>query len=124
MTGDNNGRWAGSYSWPDDTQSYLDNVRDTILTLRSHPSLLLWCGGNELNPDGKNPNPDVARGIKALLAELDPLRFYVPSSMSTQSIDPASFDVEFALAPTVGITLPAIQRHPRNTKHLLKNIFC
>ena len=103
---------------------FIANARDTIRRLRNHPSLLLWCGGNELNPDGKNPNPDVARGIKALLAELDPLRYYVPSSMSTQSIDPASFDVEFALAPTVGIALPPIPPHSKKLKQSFHSDFC
>lgn len=101
MTGDNNGRWAGNYSWPDDTQSYLRNAKSTILSLRPHASLLLWCAGNELHPEGQNPNTAVATGLQQLLVELDPLRYYVQSSMSPQSSNPALFDVKYALAPQV-----------------------
>ena len=53
MTGDNNGRWAGEYSWPLDHAVYLDNARDTVRALRGHASLLFWCGGNELDPPGQ-----------------------------------------------------------------------
>lgn len=44
MTGDNNGRWAGSYQWPLDHSLYLSCAKDAILMLRNHPSLLFWCG--------------------------------------------------------------------------------
>ena len=38
MTGDNNGRWAGSYSSPLDHDVYLACVKDVILMLRNHLS--------------------------------------------------------------------------------------
>ena len=41
VAGDNNGRWAGNYSWPLDHGLYLDAARDTVSMLRSHPSILL-----------------------------------------------------------------------------------
>lgn len=50
MTGDNNGRWAGSYDWPLSHAAYLANAADTLLQIRRHPSLLLFCAGNELSP--------------------------------------------------------------------------
>ena len=111
MTGDNNGRWGGEYSWPDCSDSYLDNARASILAVRSHPSLLLWCGGNELNPKGSNPNPTIQEGLSSLLSQLDPDRYFVLSSMSPQSPDPASFDVEYALAPQVSYSLVSCSRH-------------
>ena len=45
MTGDNNGRFAGSREWPTDRGAYLANVRDTLIRLRNHPSLFLYAGG-------------------------------------------------------------------------------
>jgi Exo-beta-D-glucosaminidase Ig-fold domain/Glycosyl hydrolases family 2/Beta-galactosidase jelly roll domain len=47
-----------------------------IKKCRNHPSLILWCGGNE----GPNPNEDLIKN--RLLPELDPWgsRFYLPGS--------------------------------------------
>ncbi|KAK3269096.1 hypothetical protein CYMTET_22440 [Cymbomonas tetramitiformis] len=98
MTGDNNGRWGGSYSWPADHAVYLGCVRDTIRMVRNHPSLLLWGGGNELSPAERSPAPDIAAGIRGAVRELDPGRFYIPSSMSGGS----SWDPDYALAPKDG----------------------
>ena len=98
MTGDNNGRWAGNWSWPhfdggDDNGgadhvhvSYLANVHDTILRLRRHASLLFYCGCNEcLAPRSYifgSPPLDIDSGIRKILAKYDdPKRFYVSSSM-------------------------------------------
>ena len=39
MTGDNNGRWAGSYASPIDHSVYLACVKDVILMLRNHRKL-------------------------------------------------------------------------------------
>ena len=98
MTGDNNGRWAGSYSSPLDHDVYLACVKDVILMLRNHPSLLLWVGGNELYPAAKSPPADIAAGISGLISKLDPGRFYIPSSMSNYT----KYDPEYALAPKDG----------------------
>jgi len=106
MSGDNNGRWAGDYSWPLNHDVYLDNAKDMILMLRNHPSLLFWCGGNELYPATKSPPPDIANDLPTLIAQYDqPERFYIPSSMSNYT----DFDPNFALAPKdgpYGILLP------------------
>ena len=67
MSGDNNGRWAGEYAWPLDHAAYLDNARDTVRALRAHASLLFWCGGNELDPPGRNPSPDVPPDVASLV---------------------------------------------------------
>lgn len=109
MTGDNNGRWGGNYSWPDDHSSYLDNIQDAIISTRNHPSLLLWCWGNELSPEGQNPSSDIANGITNLLKQYDPGRFFIPSSMSPQSFDPSDFDPSYALANTDGPYTPLLE---------------
>ncbi|QRP50341.1 glycoside hydrolase family 2 TIM barrel-domain containing protein [Amycolatopsis sp. FDAARGOS 1241] len=53
----------------------LDNIRDCIVRFRNHPSVLLWCGGNE----GPPPQP-LIDGLDALVAELDPQRAALTSS--------------------------------------------
>ena len=55
MTGDNNGRWNSAKDpkandWPLDHSLYLSCAADVMRMLRNHPSLLFWCGGNELLP--------------------------------------------------------------------------
>ena len=102
MTGDNNGRWGGEYSYPKSDEVYLANARSTITTLRNHPSLLLWCMGNELFPFEENPKPSIHQGLESLLTDLDPQRFHTSSSMSTQNPDPGGFDPQQALAVNDG----------------------
>jgi hypothetical protein len=60
---------------PDDTQMFLRNARDTVLRIRRHPSVGLYCGRNE----GFPPKP-IDDGIRAILAELSPGIHYIPSS--------------------------------------------
>jgi mannosylglycoprotein endo-beta-mannosidase len=86
MTGDNNGRWAGNFSWPLDYGSYLSNVEDTVKRLRRHPSLLLYGGCNEClsprtSPWAPNPPRVIDDGIGRLIQQFDPGRFYISSSM-------------------------------------------
>ncbi len=38
-------------------EAFLQNARDGILRLRNHPSLVLWCGGNEFDPDNQSNKP-------------------------------------------------------------------
>jgi hypothetical protein len=60
---------------PDDNQMFLHNVRDTVLRVRRHPSLGLYCGRNEGFP------PKVLdEGMRSILAELDPGLHYISSS--------------------------------------------
>ena len=82
MTGDNNGRWAGNATWPLDHETYLANVRDTVRRLRNHPSLLLYGGCNECfgRQWTDSPPGNIDHGIREILHELDPGRFYIPSS--------------------------------------------
>lgn len=87
MTGDNNGRWAGNYNWPENHSAYLYHIRDTVQRLRGYASLLFYSGCNEcLAPKGANdayPNPprSIDDGIRTILNDFDPGRFYISSSM-------------------------------------------
>lgn len=102
MTGDNNGRWAGSYDWPLDQSAYLRNARDSFKRLRRHPSLLLVGGGNELSPQELNPPPYIAQGLIALANELLPPGVtYIASSMAPQNYS-QPFDWTYAMAPNDG----------------------
>lgn len=114
MSGDNNGRWAGSFDWPTDHRVYLDNAEDMVLMLRSHPSLLIWNCGNELyfvdqQKPNTNPNPGNAKTQTALIAKLQAViarndvgRFYISSSMSNYSCWDTTCGSAFALAPQDG----------------------
>lgn len=105
-TGDNNGRWAGSYDWPLDHNSYLLNAKDVIIRLRNHPSLIMYGGGNELMPipsatklSDASPPHDIDTGLSTYIADLDGSRIYVSSSVTY--IGPA-FDPTRSLAPKDG----------------------
>jgi hypothetical protein len=60
---------------PDDNDLFLRNVRDTVLRIRNHPSIGLYCGRNE----GYPPKP-IEEGIRQTLADLHPGLYYIPSS--------------------------------------------
>ena len=123
MTGDNNGRWAGNYSWPLDHKAYLANVQDTVLRLRRFASLLFYGGCNEcLAPPGlANPPRDIDHEIQGILNLYDPGRFYIPSSMSGENVadpfqNPAqwynrSFGLSFADGP-YGMLMPPVFFEP------------
>ena len=66
---DNNGRWAGSQSWPLDHPGYLLAAADTMRMARGHASLLLYNAGNEIFPPNETwaPTP-----LGALAQDLDP----------------------------------------------------
>lgn len=59
----------------EDPALFLDNVRDTILRFRNHPSIVAWCGRNE-----GVPQPILNQGLIALTRSLDGTRYYFPSS--------------------------------------------
>lgn len=65
-------------------------MRQVIRDKRNHPSLAIWCGGNELTEGGhldarlvpltdKHPN---LRLLRDLVSDLDPTRLFLPSSSS------------------------------------------
>jgi beta-galactosidase/beta-glucuronidase len=60
---------------PDDNAMFMRNVTDTLLRIRNHPSIGLYCGRNEGYP--LKPLDD---GIRAALKELHPSVHYIPSS--------------------------------------------
>jgi hypothetical protein len=60
---------------PDDNDLFMRNVRDTVLRIRSHPSIGLYCGRNE----GQPPKA-LDTGIRQTLAELHPGLHYISSS--------------------------------------------
>lgn len=66
---DNNGRWAGSQSWPLDHGGYLLAAADTMRFARGHASLLLYNAGNEIFPPNETWAP---APLSALAEELDP----------------------------------------------------
>ncbi len=66
---------------PDDFAIYMANVRDKILRYRNHPSIALWCARNE-----GFPPPEIDAALRKLIPELDPARFYQPSSTSGRGV--------------------------------------
>jgi beta-mannosidase len=67
---------------------------------RNHPSLIIWCGGNELQGDDGRPLDDTAPVLAALrevVRRLDPTRIWLPTSPS---------------GPTFMNTLANIERDP------------
>ena len=60
---------------PDDDALFMRNVRDTVLRIRAHPSIGLYCGRNE-----GFPPPPLEQGIREALADLHPGLHYIPSS--------------------------------------------
>ncbi|MET9258777.1 glycoside hydrolase family 2 TIM barrel-domain containing protein [Amycolatopsis sp. NPDC004079] len=67
----------------ENTARDLANIRDCIVRFRNHPSILLWCGGNE----GPPPQP-LIDGLDALVAELDPQRVALTSSAGDTGANP------------------------------------
>jgi hypothetical protein len=60
---------------PDDDAMFMANARDYVLRMRHHASIGLFVGRNE----GYPPDP-IERGLRGILAELDPAIHYIPSS--------------------------------------------
>ena len=60
---------------PDDNNLFLSNAKDTVLRIRNHPSIGLYCGRNE-----GFPPTAIDDGIQSMLTELHPGMHYIPSS--------------------------------------------
>lgn len=87
ISGDCNGEWndptkketqARRKAYPDNHELFLQSVIDQVKMLRNHPSLYLWCGGNETLPP-----PDMLKALKEnIFPVYDPGRFFLDMSTS------------------------------------------
>jgi len=87
VSGDCNGRWldprkkesqARRQAYPDDHSLFISTAIDQIKMLRNHPSLYMWCGGNEFPPP-----PDINEKLeKEIFPKYDETRYYVNESTS------------------------------------------
>jgi hypothetical protein len=85
MSGDCNGRWMDPMkledqwtrrNYPDDHALYLASAADMIRMVRNHPSLAIWCAGNEITPPG-----DILAPLRdSIMPALDGTRWLVPYS--------------------------------------------
>ncbi|MCX6329776.1 MAG: glycosyl hydrolase, partial [Bacteroidia bacterium] len=89
VSGDCNGEWndptkkelqARRKAYPDDHELFLETAIDQIKMLRNHPSLYLWCGGNETLP-----SPDILKALEEnIFPRYDPGRFFLEMSTSSK----------------------------------------
>lgn len=87
ISGDANGKWMDPKKaddqwtrrkYPDDHELYLKSVADQIKLVRNHPSLAVWCGGNEITPP-----EDILIAVRdSILPQLDGTRWFVDYSNS------------------------------------------
>ncbi|GAA6396522.1 discoidin domain-containing protein [Solibaculum mannosilyticum] len=61
---------------PTDEDMFLQNAVDKVKNYRSHPSIVMYCGGNEMYPETQ----EMADGLLEISNELDGTRYYVPNS--------------------------------------------
>lgn len=87
VSGDCNGKWVDPLKkedqwtrrqYPDDHPLFITSAADQIKMIRNHPSLAIWCGGNEITlPE------DIHHAIKdSLLPQLDGTRWFADYSNS------------------------------------------
>jgi hypothetical protein len=89
ISGDCNGEWndptkkesqARRKAYPDNHDLFIESVIDQVRMLRNHPSLYLWCGGNETLPPA-----DILKALEEnILPRLDPKRFFLEMSTSSK----------------------------------------
>ena len=87
-TGDCNGAWEDQtkldsrerrWEYPDNHTLFIASVEDQVKMIRNHPSLALWCGGNEWPLAA-----DIDRKLKdELFPRLDPERLFASFSTDT-----------------------------------------
>ncbi|MDQ4030448.1 MAG: hypothetical protein M3168_05345 [Actinomycetota bacterium] len=79
---------SGIESVPSDDPEFVrlmaGDARQIVPRLRRHPSLAVWCGGNELDADGSEP---VLAALREVVQELDPGRAWLPTSPSRDRRD-------------------------------------
>ncbi len=88
VTGDANGAWPDArkkdsrerrHAYPDNHELFLASVIDQVKMLRNHPSLCLWCGGNEW-PAAE----DIDNALKnRIMPQYDPTRHFTSFSTDT-----------------------------------------
>ncbi len=66
---------------PTDLATYMANVRDKIVRFRNHPSIAVWCARNE-----GYPPKEIDDKLRVLMAELEPVRLYQPSSTEGRGV--------------------------------------
>lgn len=66
---------------PTDLETYMANVRDTVLRYRNHPSIAIWCARNE-----GNPPQEINAAMKTMFVDLDPTRLYQANSSDGRSV--------------------------------------
>jgi len=85
MSGDCNGRWVDPMKledqwtrrkYPDDHHLFLESAADMIKMVRNHPSLAIWCGGNEITP----PDDILIPLRDSILPALDGTRWFIDYS--------------------------------------------
>lgn len=86
-SGDCNGRWMDPKklddqwtrrNYPDDHALFIESAADMIKMIRNHPSLAVWCGGNEIALA-----PDIFHALKdSLMPVLDGTRWFIDYSNS------------------------------------------
>jgi mannosylglycoprotein endo-beta-mannosidase len=89
ISGDCNGEWndptkkesqVRRKAYPDNHNLFLESAIDQIKMLRNHPSLFLWCGGNETLPAS-----DILKALEQdIFPSLDPGRFFLEMSTSSK----------------------------------------
>lgn len=85
MSGDCNGKWLDPKKlenqwtrrkYPDDHALFVESARDMVKMIRNHPSLAIYCGGNEITPP-----VDLLDALeKEVLPEEDPTRWFIQYS--------------------------------------------
>jgi len=85
VTGDTQGEFKGSNSWPLEGNVFINNIKSTIYRIRNHPSLLVWTGGNE-----GHARKELYDAMRDNIIELDGTRPYIPSSSGFAKL-PAGF---------------------------------
>jgi beta-mannosidase len=80
---------SGIDNRPPDAPDYLAlltrEAEQIVPRRRNHPSLALWCGGNELQSGPEQPADDghpALAALKAVVESLDPGRYWLPTSPS------------------------------------------
>lgn len=87
ISGDANGKWVDPLKtedqwtrrkYPDNHQLFLQSAADQIKLVRNHPSLAIWCGGNEITPP-----EDILLSLRdSIIPKLDGTRWFVDYSNS------------------------------------------